>query len=168
MTLPSEKAEGFIMFRVSGEVEYNLSVIPALCGQLRPGATLRATQCHLHRVSAGVEEDCMDGQEVSQHRFMSEIEIWVLSLTDMYVCADYCSQSCFIPYCRHADGCKTHTIVLRPGLLIIGLFHLFQDWTTNQYPMKRTKQLLCERICCIPPSPSPVSCWAFITIFNRK
>ena len=68
------------MFRVSGEVEYNLSVIPALCGQLRPRTTPCATQCHLHRVSAGVEEDCMDRQKVSEHRFMSEMEVGVCGL----------------------------------------------------------------------------------------
>lgn len=80
MTLPSEKAEGFIMFRVSGEVEYNLSVIPALCGRPRPRTTPRATRCHLHRVSAGVGEDCTDRQEVSRHGFVSEIEVRVCGL----------------------------------------------------------------------------------------
>lgn len=72
VSLPSDKTEGFIMFRVSREVEYNHSVIPVLCGQLRPLTTQSATQCHRHRVSMRVEEDC---KEVSQHRFMSEIEI---------------------------------------------------------------------------------------------
>lgn len=64
------------MFRVSGEVEYNHSVIPAsLCGQLRPSATLCATLCHPVpplQGDPGVEEDY---KEVSQHCFLSGIEI---------------------------------------------------------------------------------------------
>lgn len=79
------------MFRVSGEVEYNLSVIPALCGQLRPRTTLHGTRCHLHGVSAGVEEDYMDRQDVSQQRFMSEIEAQlVVYFPSQYVCRHVC------------------------------------------------------------------------------
>lgn len=64
------------MFRVSGEVEYNLSVIPALCGQLRPRTSLPATPVPPPRGErGGVEDNCMSRHEVSQHRCMSEIEL---------------------------------------------------------------------------------------------
>lgn len=59
------------MFRVSGEVEYNLSVILALRSQLRPRVPPSATS----RASVGAQGNCMDRQGVSQHRFMSGIEI---------------------------------------------------------------------------------------------
>lgn len=93
MTHLSEKAEGFTMFRVSTDVKYNLSVIPAFCGQLRSSTTLFATQCHLHRVSAGVEEDCMDRGSLSAPLYVRNwnMSCW-LSLphnaeTYIYFCA---------------------------------------------------------------------------------
>lgn len=149
---PSEKGEGFIMFRVSGEVEYNLSVIPALCGQLRPRT------CHPSATSTGwargVEDNCMVRHEVSQHCCMSEIELsWRLALPPQ--CRDVC---CYSSCGLHISillffssshivamlMCKTYTTDLKPGPPIIGLFHSehSRTWGNNQNVQRKERCLV--------------------------
>ncbi len=75
------------------------------------------------------------------NRFISEIEIWVLSLTHMYACADCCShyKPCFIPCCHHVDA-----------------------GVQNPHSRSQTRSVDCGIILLYLFQAQPVSCWAFI------